>query len=76
MNIQPIRNIDNILPLERSKSVGKIASVKETDKLSREDIITSKDLSPEQKLEKLGIKPMNLNELATGLIDKLLDGEI
>ena len=44
--------------------------------LTRSEIISSKDLTPEQKLEKLGIKPMTVNEMASGLTDKIMDGEV
>ena len=44
--------------------------------LTRSEIISSKDLTPEQKLEKLGIKPMSVDEMATELADKIMDGEV
>jgi len=40
--------------------------------MSKEDIISSKDLSPEQKLDMLGIKKMSSDELAKKLADELI----
>ena len=48
----------------------------EVKELTTAEIIKSKDLTPEQKLEKLGIKPMTAEELATNLATKFLDGDI
>lgn len=39
--------------------------------LSREEIISSKDLSPQQKLDMLGIKPMSTSDLAESLTNRL-----
>ena len=47
----------------------------ELSKMTRAEIISSKDLTPEQKLEKLGIKAMTIDELATNLATKFIDGE-
>ncbi len=47
----------------------------EVTELSRSEIISSKDLTPEQKMEKLGIKPMTASEMAESLADKIIDGE-
>ena len=41
--------------------------------LTKVEIIASKDLTPEQKMEKLGIKKMSVEEMATGIADQLLD---
>lgn len=49
---------------------------KETVELTRSEVINSKDLTTEQKLEKLGIKPMTAEEMANGLADKIIDGEV
>ena len=75
MIIQPIGNIDNISPIDRTKSVNKVGSVDKTKELSREEIISSKDLTPEQKMERLGINKMTSQEIAEGLAEKMVNGE-
>jgi len=42
------------------------------ENISKEEIINSKDLTPEQKLDMLGIKKMSSRELAQKLADELI----
>lgn len=44
--------------------------------LTRSELISSKDLTPEQIIDKLGIKPMSVDEMANVLTNKILDGEV
>ncbi len=60
--------IDNTNKVQKTKT----AEVE----LTRGEIMSSKDLTVEQKLDKLGIKPMTVEEMATGLVDKIIDGEV
>jgi hypothetical protein len=60
------------IPQEQTKLHQKIEKIE----LSREEIISSKDLTPEQKMEKLGIKPMTTTEMANTLVNKIIDGEV
>jgi len=66
--INPYTQIQALQPKDNVR-VREPESVKE---LSRAEIISSKDLSPDQKLEMLGIKKMNPDELASNLADELL----
>jgi len=59
---------DQIKPQPQSKT--------EAKELTRSEIISSKDLTPEQKMEKLGIKPMSTTEMANALANKIIDGEV
>jgi hypothetical protein len=76
MQIQPIGNIQNLTPVDRSKSIQKTTDVEEAKKLSREDIIQSKVFTPEQKLEMLGIQKKSTEELAKDLVGLILDEKI
>lgn len=75
MQIQPIGNITNIEPIDRTKAVQKTTNVVKAKELSREEIIQSKDFTPEQKLEMLGIQKKSTEDLAKDLAGVLL-GEI
>ena len=71
-----INNSIHIQPQEiQNKQTNRTHSTKSVEKMSKEDIISS-DLSVDEKLEKLGIKPMNLSELSEKLAGKLIDGDI
>ena len=48
----------------------------EAPSMSRAEIISSKDLSPEEKMDKLGIKPWTANELSENLAQAIIDGEV
>lgn len=62
------------LPIQQNQT--KQQDKHEKIELTRAEIISSKDLTPEQKMEKLGIKPMTTTEMATELADKIIDGEV
>lgn len=67
---------------QAANAYGEINKVQKTERdekpaeLSRADIISSKNLTPEQKLEMLGIQKMTPKEMAEGLVKKIEDGEI
>ena len=68
MKVNPYTSVNYIKPTTKNNNIQKT----EKADLSRDEIISSKDLSPEQKMEMLGIKPMSIDELAEGLTTKIL----
>lgn len=70
--INPYSNVENIQPTTKSQRSEKL----EVPTMTRSEIISSKELSPEQKMEKLGIKPWTTGELAKKLADSIVDGDL
>jgi hypothetical protein len=73
-SINPYSNVA-IQPTKSTAPTQRVEKTEPTEKLSREDIISSKDLTPTQKMDMLGIKPMSVNELSEALAKKFLDDE-
>ena len=72
-SINPYTNVA-IQPTKNVTPTSRVEKTEPTEKLSKADIISSKDLSPTQKMEMLGIKPMSIDELAEGLTNQIING--
>ncbi len=73
--INPYSNVDHTHPSNRAGNQNKVEKP-EAPSMSRAEIISSKDLSPEEKMDKLGIKPWTANELSENLAQAIIDGEV
>ncbi len=73
--INPYSNVDHTHPSKRAGNQNKVEKPTEVQ-LTRAEIISSKDLSPEEKMDKLGIKPWTATELSENLAQAIIDGEV
>ena len=65
-----------ITQVQQNKNNTVPTKASETKELTKPEIISSKDLTPEQKLEMLGIKKMSIDDMAEGIANKLIEGDI